>query len=450
MNLQSHLLSRIVLVALLCLLATAAHVLFQAHRQAGHNTRQMAESLGKQLEAQILLIRAGIIGKTNPFPDFEAWKQSGAQPGICVAYLSADGKRSRSLCTGGAPIVALTPPLFVHAYRWLFEPGQASVRPLTVDGLGLGSLTVTPDAELEIAAAWQRLLELASLSAITVAVVCLLVYLIIEQTLRPAAAIVAGISTLESGRLDHRLPAFELREWRHIASAINRLAASQQQLLNDRQQLVVKLLALQEDERRDLARELHDEFGQCLAAINAVASSIKQSASGIDPGLATDAEQIGQISSHMLAMVRDLLARLRPAELDELGLAAGLNSLISAWNRRGGTFYRLNIEGDCAALPACQAEALYRIAQECLTNIAKHAAATQVGVDLVIGDESATLRVRDDGIARRLPFVGHDGIGLLGMRERVAALQGQLTLSIAEPSGLNVVVRLPRGEESTT
>ncbi len=444
MNLQLHLLYRIAMVALLCLLVIASYSLYQSHRQAEQTTKQMADGLGKQLESQLMLTEAGI-GHTNPFPDFELWKQTGSQPGLCVAYAASDSEMSHSVCTGTKPIEADWPAGFEAVYRRIFNPGWQAVRSIVSRGRIYGSLTVTPSAELEIAEAWNKIRNLMALSTVTVSAVCLLVYLSISRALRPAQIIVAGLEDLETGHLAYRLPPFELNEWQRIAVAINQLAASQQQLLEERQKLVVKLINLQEEERRFLARELHDEFGQCLAAINAVATAIKQTAAQQCPELIDEADHISRITAHMLDGVRDLLGRLRPAEFDELGLTASLNSLVAGWNSRGGgkTRYRLSIHGDCAALREAQAVTLFRIAQECLTNIAKHAAASSVSISLNISPEAAILTVEDDGIAAELPFADAAGIGLLGIRERVAALHGQLGLAIAKPHGLIVDVRLP-------
>lgn len=448
MNLQLHLLYRITMVALLCLLAIASYSLYQSHRQAEQATTRMTEGLGKQLESQLMLIEAGI-GRTNPFPDFELWKQNGSQPGICVAYAAADSAASHSVCNGTKTADADWPAGFETIYRRIFNPGRPALRSIMLRGRIYGSLTVTPSAELEIAEAWNKTRSLMALSTVTVSAVCLLVYLSIGRALKPAQTIVAGLEDMETGRLAYRLPPFELSEWQRIGSAINQLAASQQQLLEERQKLVVKSINVQEEERRYLARELHDEFGQCLAAINAVAASIKQTAAQQCPELVDEADHISRITAHMLGSVRDLLGRLRPAEFDELGLAASLNSLVAGWNGRGGKIrYRLNIDCDCASLPEAQAVTLFRIAQECLTNIAKHAAASGVGIGVTISPEEAVLTVEDDGIATKLPFTDSGGIGLLGIRERVAALHGRLGLAIAEPHGLIVEVRLPMTEAS--
>ena len=442
MNLQIHLLSRIMLVALLCLLATTAYVLEHSNQQARQATKLTAESLVKQLEFQLLSINAGF-GLANRFPDFDLWKQTGSVPGICVSFIATDSA-TRSLCNGEKLSVRNYPDSFEALYRRLLNPGLVLTRPIAFNGRVFGSLRVTPSAEIEIAKAWDNLCSLLGLSIITVLAVCLLVYLSISRALRPVKIIVSGLEGLEKAHA-YRLPLFELSEWQRIATAINQLASSQQQLLAERQKLAVQLINVQEEERRYLARELHDEFGQCLAAINAVAASIAQTAEQQCPALVVDVEHISRITQHMLDNVRDLLKRLRPAELDELGLAASLNSLISGWNARSGgkCQYRLNIVGDCALLPEPLTITLFRIIQECLTNIAKHASAANTIIMLTITADAVALTVKDDGNATNLPFTDNAGIGLLGIRERVTALGGRLTLAIAEPHGLIVEVHLP-------
>jgi hypothetical protein len=248
MNLQLHLLSRIAAVALACLLVIASYALCQSHRQAEQATKQMAESLGKQLESQLMLSNAGI-GRTSPFPDFEFWKQTGGLTGVCVAYAAADNAGSRSLCIGTKPLAADWPASFEKIYRRIFNPGLKGMRPITWLGAVYGSLTVTPSAELEIADAWNKIRSLMMLSTVTVSAVCLMVYLSISRALRPAKTIVAGLADMETGSSD-RLPVFELNEWRRIGLAINRLVDSQQQLLEERQKLAVKLINLQEEVRR--------------------------------------------------------------------------------------------------------------------------------------------------------------------------------------------------------
>ncbi len=444
MNLKRYLLSRIVMVALLCFFMTTAWLLYHSHAQVGQHTQQMADSLEKHLASQLLLANAGI-GQANPFPDFDAWKQTNSQPGTCVAYRALDGSNPHDLCMGAKLLEQKSPAVFESVYQWFFQAGAHAERRIVVHGREFGTLVVTPNAEQEITKAWQQVGSLMGLSGVTVLSVCLLVYLNIHRALHPAQNIVAGLAELEKGQLGYRLPGFELNEWQRIAVAINQLAASQQQLLQERQRLVVKLIGVQEQERQDLSRELHDEFGQCLAAINALAVAIQFTAVQQCPSIVDESERIARIADYMLQVIRNLLNRLRPAELDEFGLAISLNRLVASWNGNNGgnTHYQLKVVGDCSGLAAPQSLALFRIAQEALTNIAKHAAAAQVVVNLHIGTQVVQLTIQDDGIAQALPFTGNNGIGLPGIRERLAALDGQLQLAIAEPHGLILTACLP-------
>ncbi len=442
MNLKLHLLSRVSAVAFLCLLATLAYVLHHSAAQSATLAQNTLAALSKQLEIQLLRVSAGEKPAT-PFPDFDLWKQTGSEPGICASYLAIDGATVRNYCKGIDLSAHGYPQSFAVLYRLLFEPDIAWRRPITFNSQVYGVLTVSVSAEMVIAQAWENIRYLLALSVMTITAVCLLVYLVVSRALHPAQIIVAGLNRLRHGNLAYRLPDFELLEWRQTVSAINQLADDQQQLLHERQKLAVMLMNLQEEERRHLSRELHDELGQCLSAIQAVAAGMAQTAQQRCPELTVEAEQISRFTQAMQHSVRDLLSRLRPAELDELGLDASLLSLTARWNRLGRTRFALRIVGDCNLIPGPLAINLFRIAQEAVNNIAKHASAGQAEITLSIAANQVSMTIQDDGNAARLPFATGPGIGLLGMRERVLALNGSFDLSIARPHGLIVDARLP-------
>jgi len=444
MNLKLHLLFRIVLIALLCLTATVIYELYQTDRQARQQTLRSIDSLSRQLGVQLLYIEAGN-GKLQHFPDFGLWKQTGSIPGLCVSFLPTGDASARSLCSGSNVTQQTWPATFETLYRRIFNPGLEITQQIVFNDRHYGSLVMTPSSEMEIAYAWNNIQNLLGLSAITIPAICLLVYFSISRILRPAQIIVAGLTSMEKGDLSLRLPAFDVAEWQQTAAAINRLAASQEQLLAERSKLAVKLVTIQEEERCYLARELHDELGQCLAAISAVAASIAQSATQECPALVPEAQQISRIAAHVMDTVRGLLLRLRPFEIDELGLAVSLKSLVSKWNAHSGgkPRYQLFMDSDCAQLPEPLPVTIFRIVQECLTNAAKHSNAANVTVTLNATADSVLLTIEDDGITAQLPFADSSGIGLLGIRERVTALAGQMNLSIALPHGLIVQILLP-------
>lgn len=443
MNLKLHLLQRITLVALFCLLSTAAYVLYQTDLQAKHEAHALLDSITKQLNMQLLRIDAGF-GQANTFPDLSLWQETSHIAGVCLHFTTLNKDFTRGLCRGAEWPENQWPKLFEHAYQWLFNPGLTIKRKIAFKGQEKGSLSLTPSPEQEIARAWDKLRLLLTLSAFTIAAVCLLVYLSINQALQPAQVIVSGLKKMQQGDLAVRLPNFKLLEWQQTATAINDLVHHQQQLLNERQQLTYKLITLQDEERRYLARELHDELGQCLAAINALAASITQTAEQECPILVDEAKNISRINGHIMQTVRDLLVKLRPAEVDELGLEASLNRLLSEWNTRAGgqTHYHLTLNGDCSQLTEPLPMTLFRLIQEGLTNIAKHAHASCATIELTITDNSVALGITDNGHAK-LPFAPSAGIGLVGMYERISALGGQLTLENNASGGLSLSITLP-------
>ncbi len=435
---------QIVLAAIFCLMATATYVLYQANQQVKNESWMTAESLGKQLEIQLLRIDANI-EQSSHFPDFDLWKQTHMQAGICIRYISIDKENTYGLCQGENLSRIRCPKLFQKIYRRVFNPGFEVSRSISFKGREYGSIIVAPNVETELARAWDSIVGLLGLSASTVVAVCLLVSITIYRALRPAQVIVSGLENMQNGDLIIRLPTFKLIEWQRIGAAINAFSATQNQLLTDRKKLVLKLMTLQEEERRYLARELHDELGQCLAAINAVAASIAQTAKQECPQLVPEVENITRINRHIMETVRTLLVRLRPAEIDGLGLEGCLKAMVMEWNRQssGKTHYQLNIKGDCYNLMESLPITLFRIIQEGLTNIAKHSTATEVSVTLEISEQIVVLTIADNGNTESLPFAENQGIGILGIRERVIGLGGQLKLEIGQPNGLIVRVELP-------
>jgi len=443
MNLKFHLLLRITLEAIFCLLSTTSYVLYQADRQAKQEAQALLDSVTKQLHMQLLRIDAGF-GQANKFPDLSLWQETSHVSGVCLRFIAADNDFTRSICRGAEWPKTQRPRIFEIVYQWLFNPGLEIKRELSFKGRGQGTISLIPSAEKELAGAWENLRVLLTLSAFTILAVCLLVYLSISQALRPAQVIVTGLKKMQDGDLTVRLPDFKLLQWQQTAIAINDLASNQQQLLNEHKQLAYKLITLQDEERRYLARELHDELGQCLAATNALATSIIQTAEQECPVLVDEAKNISRINTHIMQTVRNLLLKLRPAEIDELGLEASLNSLLSDWNTRTGskTHYHLIIKGDCAQLTEPLPMTLFRLIQEGITNIAKHAHASSATIELTISNDRVTLTISDNGSAE-LPFKPNSGMGLLGMRERVSALDGQLTLENNKSGGLNLHITIP-------
>ena len=197
----------------------------------------------------------------------------------------------------------------------------------------------------------------------------------ISRALRPTKDIWAGLDRLAHGDLSSRLPNCRLIELQRVSDAFNTLAANLERTTREKTQLAAKLVDHQEQERLDLARDLHDEFAQNLSAMNAVATSIKATAEAECPALVPEAHNLSQTSMAVMRALRTTLRALRPPEIDDFGLAASLSALARDQERLAGGQLKilLEIKGDLRALPPKAASHVYRIVQEGLTNINKHA-----------------------------------------------------------------------------
>ena len=206
--------------------------------------------------------------------------------------------------------------------------------------------------------------------------------------------------------------------------------------------LSARLMSVQEEERHRISRELHDELGQSLTAVSAFLWLFEQK---LPPGLAelrSQAADARRLASQTLAQMRELSQLLRPSVLDSLGLVPSLDSQLQAFAKRHHITTSFHADELPDRLPVEIETALFRIAQEALTNVARHSRASHVDVSLTRDDGGLRLEVHDHGVGLRTgDGVRTQGTGLVGVRERVRALGG--TLSISSGSGTRLEVRLP-------
>ena len=241
------------------------------------------------------------------------------------------------------------------------------------------------------------------------------------------------------------MPAFELKEFAAIAAAIEGLSDKLAGARGARQQLTRQLLALQESERRDLARELHDEFGQALTAMSVSAALIERQAGKVSPEvLVASARDIREESSRMLGQVRTLLSRLRPHGLEGAGMADAIAELVDGWRSRTPQIgVEFDIPQDLPPLAPLAGLALYRTLQESLTNVLRHSVASRVCLSLRQGADGLDLTVQDNGVGQVAEVTRRARGGLLGMHERAEMAGGRCWLADAPGGGLQVHLRLP-------
>ena len=240
--------------------------------------------------------------------------------------------------------------------------------------------------------------------------------------------------------------------WRRIHEARSELArriAVERELaaaLNENRRLVQAQMQVQEEERRRLARELHDELGQHLNAIKIDAVTIRGSE---DTEVRRAARSIVDIADHLHAIVRDMTRRLRPAGLDDLGLPAALENCLESWRGRVPDLdLELSMNGDFENLGEALNMTLYRLIQEGLTNVSRHAQARRVDIRLQRSTSRGKngeieLMMKDDGRGFETATWDGEGVGLIGMRERVEALGGRLEIASRAAHGFCVWARLP-------
>ena len=197
-----------------------------------------------------------------------------------------------------------------------------------------------------------------------------------------------------------------------------------------------------EDERRTLALELHDEVGQSLTAVKTIATSLVHRTRDKHPDLQGAAQTIVDVSAQMYDAMHGIVRQLRPLVLDQLGLQAALQELRDSQQvRHPGIRFTLTIHGDLSRVGSDVSIAAYRMVQECLTNVVRHAAATEATITAEVSDK-LTLSVHDNGNGQRLsPNVRSERYGLIGMRERAEALGGSFAWH--GDNGVRVVVTLP-------
>jgi signal transduction histidine kinase len=197
----------------------------------------------------------------------------------------------------------------------------------------------------------------------------------------------------------------------------------------------------QELERRRLARELHDETGQALTSILLGLKRVEDAKTS-DDARAAAAELRGEIVK-TLQSVRRLAVELRPKALDDFGLVPALERLAEAFGGESGIAIDVEANLDETRLPPEVETALYRIAQEALTNVAKHAGAEHVSLVVTRRDGSVTVVVEDDGRGFGAAGGESGGLGLVGMKERVGLLGGRLAIESTEGSGTTIVAEVP-------
>jgi two-component system sensor histidine kinase UhpB len=275
-------------------------------------------------------------------------------------------------------------------------------------------------------------------SALMVAINAVLV----RATLRPLDGLTSLMERVDLLRPGQRLAPTSDRTVGHLVDTFNQML---DRLEHEREASSAHALAAQEDERRRIARELHDEVGQSLTA---VLLGLRRTADRCPEPLRGEVAEIQETVRDCLDEVRTVARRLRPGVLDDLGLSSALHALGADVSRAGDLPVTVRIDDRLPDLPPDTELAIYRVAQEGLTNVTRHADATSAGIEVVVGrrGEKLFVRIVDDG---RGPVGAVEGGGIRGMRERAILVHGDLTVNEAPGGGTRLELAVPLGPLAT-
>lgn len=325
----------------------------------------------------------------------------------------------------------------------LAPPPVVQSFPVVAHGNTVGRLIVQSNPTDEI----NEIIGEVQLFSLMIIGLCLLtvggLLLTVRRSLRPLQLLTEGFDRLEH---DDYQPIADIpvAELARVARQFNLFAASLERVTSDNRLLIGRLLSLQDRERKEVATELHDEFGPVLFGIRAEAACIMKAVpNGTD--IFARAQSIAELTDGIQRVNYRMLERLRPLVLEQMGLSQALRQLLSSWQSRSlNIAWSLDVPAGLDSPDETVALTLYRATQEAVTNAVRHAQATAIEVRLTQEPAGGfTLTIRDNG--RGLPTSVRYGFGLLGMMERVRQVGGSLSVSAARP-GVIVAITVPSHE----
>jgi signal transduction histidine kinase len=334
--------------------------------------------------------------------------------------------------TAQAELAGGAPGWFVR----LLKLPELTVRfPVVVDGQRAGDMVLRLDIAADVAEKWDIFMGLIVIAGGLALAAILLASRLISVTLRPLHDIAGALQKLQAGDYRVRLRCEGTPEIVAGCHHVNNLAETLEALTAEKAELLRRLVVLQDDERREIARELHDELGPLLFAIRANTTGLVQPGDGTDADAARS-KLLGAVEA-LQQTNRRILNRLRPMHVQELGLTRSIEGLARDCERQStGLEVTTSIDADVGRLDVTVAETIYRLAQEALTNVMRHAGASEAELTVRLDGGQVHVEVSDDGAGFQAPLVL--GRGLTGMRERVRALDGRFEML---RSGRRTVVR---------
>lgn len=270
--------------------------------------------------------------------------------------------------------------------------------------------------------------------------------LVLRLALRPLDRLQDGVDSVRKGDLAVRVGPEPLSDERfdRLLATFNQMLGRLEDDAQEMHRLSGEILQAQEEERRRVARELHDEAAQALTSLLVRVRLLERSATAEEAR--QHVQELRKLTAEALEEVRRVALELRPTILDDLGLVAALGWRVDEFNAASSARVTLTVSGLEERLPATVELAFYRVAQEALTNVLRHAHAQKAWVTVRREDGWVKLEIVDDGVGFDLQTprkAGSHGLGLVGMRERMALIGGELSIQAADGGGTRITARAP-------
>lgn len=328
----------------------------------------------------------------------------------------------------------------------LMRAEASSIRlPVAIDGSIQDFVLIETDPHNELLETWNAFWDTLMALMLFAGTTFTLIYVFVGRALRPLDRLGEAFADIATGNYAARMEGLLAPELSRLSDRFNAMASQLAAADAQNRQLTAQLLTLQEAERREIARDLHDEFGPCLFAVNVGAANVARLVSVGRPGEIPGAVRgITDAVGHMQKQLRSILVRLRPGGLAEFGLAEALRGLIESWRQRQpGIAFVLGLPSGVLGFSELIDTTVYRLVQESLSNAVRHGEPTRIDVSVAMDENGRRIlvEIRDDG--RGVASAPGGGFGLLGMAERVRGLGGTLTSGSGLAGGFVVRAALP-------
>lgn len=435
MSLRYQINLHILSMSLVILLLGGAAVIWQAREAVSKEIASSLNLAASLIQFTISGSPDGSVDLGSWLPRFVALEQTRH---LRIQLQKADGEAVSFTGTSKPKMAKNRPP------QWFIGLVSSQYPPIRQDLAIVGGTAITllieADPLDEMSEAWEEsqsfFLSLFGLALLTI----LAANLVFNRAFRAIAQIEGSLQAIEQGQYEKKLPLFKTQEFARIAKAINQLIDVLEHTRRDNAALALHSLTIQENERRRLSQELHDELGQSLTAIKVMAVTLQKP----QADKTQISAEIIRICDHLHIIVRSMMRQLHPLVLDELGLKAGLEDLLGHWqSRHPGLVLDLTCPDQVNSLDSAIAIQIYRVVQECLTNVVRHANASYAKVSLAFLPEGLlSLEVLDNGEGYQQP-ADKKGFGLLGMQERIKNLGGAMEIQNLPRQGMGICATIP-------